>query len=146
MTQHPGGGLNVGGGLLGLAEQLPLTAASGAAGSAGMMAPGAGASAAVASQAAQIGIDEINRAISAGSQIAGIGAQGFLESFHLNDSALAELCESWAGRILGAAANAKPSLPNMAGAQTPEQANVGGSKQEMPTARARTRTTPTATR
>lgn len=94
-------GLGVGGGILG--------AAMGAGGGAlNMMAPGAGI-------AAQIGIDEINRAIQAGAQIAGIGVEGLMETFLPVESELADPSRGWFGRILGAVASVKPVAKNISG-------------------------------
>lgn len=149
-TQHPGGGLNVGGGLLGLAEQAPLQAAVAGASGAGGALPGAGsaagAGAAIAAQAAQIGIDEINRGISFGGEVAGIAGEGLLQTFHLNDSALADPGKSWAGRILGAAAN-----PNRPSRTWPEcrrpnrPISAAPSRAVTTPVRARTRTAPRTT-
>jgi TP901 family phage tail tape measure protein len=123
-----------GGGLLGIAQSLPSMAMS-AAGSAGdaasFGAPGGSVAAALASQFAQIGIDEINRGIQAAGQIAGIGASGLLQTFSLNDSPLADPSKSWGGRLLVAASGAKASLPNMAGMLTPGQ-NPDGKTEGQP--------------
>jgi TP901 family phage tail tape measure protein len=138
MQGSEGGGFGIGGGLIGLAESLPMTLASGAAGAGGMganmLAPGAGAGAgaasAVLSQAAQIGIDEINRAIGFAGQAASIGVSGLLETFNLNDSPLADPSKSWLGRLAIGLSGAKPALPNMAG-MSPQQGSsdqTGGDK------------------
>ncbi|WP_142927423.1 tape measure protein [Mycobacterium marinum] len=115
-------GIGIGGGLIGLAQQsIPqaISAAVGAAGAAGgMAAPGAGAGAgaagAIISAAAQIGIDEINRAIGFGAQAAGIGVGGLLETFIPNESALADFSGGWFGRIAGAVAGVNAQVPNIA--------------------------------
>ena len=109
------GGIGVGGGgllgMLGSAAQSGIgLAASGAA-----MGMDGGAGGAVASAMAGIGIQEIQRAISAGGQYVGALAGGLLETFSLNDSALADPGKSWLGRIGIAAAGARPALPNSAG-------------------------------
>ncbi|OBA58308.1 phage tail tape measure protein [Mycobacterium sp. 1100029.7] len=117
MAGSPGDGIQISGGLIGLAESLPGMAAS----SAGGAFPGGGAAGALASQAAQIGIDEINRGIQFAGQAVGIGAEGLLQTFSLNDSPLADPSKGWGGRILSAAAGVKGALPNMAGMATPGQ-------------------------
>ena len=109
------GGIGIGGGgllgMLGSAAQSGIgLAASGAA-----MGMDGGAGGAVASAMAGIGIQEIQRAISAGGQYVGALAGGLLETFSLNDSALADPGKSWLGRIGIAAAGARPALPNSAG-------------------------------
>ena len=109
------GGIGIGGGgllgMLGSAAQSGIgLAASGAA-----MGMDGGAGGAVASAMAGIGIQEIQRAISAGGQYVGALAGGLLETFSLNDSALADPGKSWLGRIAIAAAGARPALPNSAG-------------------------------
>ena len=109
------GGVGIGGGgllgMLGSAAQSGIgLAASGAA-----MGMDGGAGGAVASAMAGIGIQEIQRAISAGGQYVGALAGGLLETFSLNDSALADPGKSWLGRIAIAAAGARPALPNSAG-------------------------------
>ncbi len=92
--------------------------ASSAAGAAGMATMGmdGGAGGAVASAAMQIGIQEGMRAISYAGQLAGIGVGGLMETFSLNDSALADPGKSWLGRIAMGVAGARPALPNSAGA------------------------------
>lgn len=64
---------------------------------------------------AQIGIDEMNRAIQAGAQLAGIGVEGLMETFLPVESELADPARGWAGRILGAFAGVKPVAENVAG-------------------------------
>lgn len=129
--RYPGQGLNVpksdgigfDGGLIGLGESaIPtaISAAAGAAGAAGSAAaPGSGAAAgaagAIISAAAQIGIDEINRAIGFGAQAAGILAGGLMETFVPNESPLADVSGGWIGRIAGAVAGVAPQIPNVAG-------------------------------
>ncbi|WP_373167474.1 tape measure protein [Mycobacterium marinum] len=129
--RYPGEGLNIpksdgisiNGGFLGLLQQaIPtaVNAAVGAAGAAGgMAAPGAGAGAgaagAIMAAAAQIGIDEINRAINFGGQAVGTLAQGFGETFIPNESALADFSGGWFGRIAGAVAGVNAQVPNIAG-------------------------------
>ena len=109
------GGIGIGGGgllgMLGSAAQSGIgLAASGAA-----MGMDGGAGGAVASAMAGIGIQEIQRAISAGGQYVGALAGGLLETLSLNDSALADPGKSWLGRIGVAVAGARPALPNSAG-------------------------------
>jgi hypothetical protein len=123
------GGIGFGGGLIG-------AAAGAASGAASMLAPGSGA-------AADIGMQEINRAVGAMGQYAGNAVGGALETLSLNDSALADPGKSWFGRLAIAAAGMRPALPNSAGEQggkenknmaeggkpppplTPEQAAIG---------------------
>ncbi|WP_196806427.1 hypothetical protein [Mycobacterium simiae] len=106
-----------------MAESMPGMAMQMAGGAGAMTGVGAGAAPAMAlaSQAAQIGIDEINRGIQFAGEVAGIGASGLLQTFMLNDSPLADPSKSWGGRILSAAAGAKAALPNMAGMANPGQ-------------------------
>lgn len=102
-----------GGGLLG-------AAAGAAAAGANMFAPGAGI-------AAQIGIQEIERAIGFGAQAAGIGVQGLIQTFL--PAGASELAQNnWITKIAGGVMGARPALPNLAGGGntkqglTPEQA------------------------
>ncbi|ANN98204.1 phage tail tape measure protein [Mycobacteroides abscessus] len=75
-----------------------------------LMAPGAG-------QAAQTGMKLANRAIEFGSQAAGIGVQGVMDTFlPTGGSELAS--KSWLTKILGGVAGAAPALPNVAGKAT----------------------------
>ena len=116
-------GIGVGGGLIGLTQSGIGTAIQGAAGAGAMGAnagaPGAGAAAGAAgsliSAAAQIGIDELNRAIGAAGQYAGAAVGGIMETLSLNDSALADPGKSWFGRFAVAAAGMRPALSNTAG-------------------------------
>jgi len=125
------GGLGLGGGLIGLAGSLGSSAA-GAAGMATMGMDG-GAGGAVASAAMQIGIQEGMRAISYAGQLAGIGVGGLMETFSLNDSALADPGKSWLGRIAMGVAGARPALPNTAGASGGTQnENMAESGKEPP--------------
>lgn len=83
-----------------------------------LMAPGAG-------QAAQTGMKLANRAIEFGSQAAGIGVQGVMDTFlPTGGSELAS--KSWLTKILGGVAGAAPALPNVAGKATaPPNPNQG---------------------
>lgn len=89
-----GGGMSaVGGGL-----------AAGAAAGAGTMGIGL---------AAQIAMQEIQRAIQFGGQMAGIGIEGLMQTFL--PAGASELAQnSWLTRIGGALAGARPALPNIA--------------------------------
>jgi len=109
------GGLGFSGGIIGAAGGA-ITSAIGAAGAAGTMGMDGGAGGAMASAAAQIGIQEGMRAIAYAGQLAGIGVSGLMETFSLNDSALADPGKSWLGRIAMGVAGARPALPNSAGA------------------------------
>lgn len=89
-----------GGGVMGMAMQAGGMALD-------AMAPGAG-------QAAQTGVKLINRAIQYGGQVAGIGAQGLMET--LLPTGGSELANNnWLTRIVGGLAGAAPALPNLAG-------------------------------
>jgi hypothetical protein len=108
------GGLS--GGLLG-AIQGAAGSAAGAAGMAGMAGGGGGggaaAGAAIASLGAQIGIEELNRAIAFAGQAAGIGVSGLMETFlPTGGSELAN--NGWLPKILGGIVGMKPLLPNFA--------------------------------
>jgi hypothetical protein len=82
------------------------------------MFPGGGA-------AAQIGMQEINRAIKAVGNYAGIGIEGLKETFvPTGGSQLAS--HGWVSRIAGGLAGAHPELPNTAGkAATPGPIDPG---------------------
>lgn len=89
------------------------------------MLPGAG-------QAAQTLVKLGNRAIQYGGQVAGIGAQGLMETFlPTGGSELAQ--NNWLTRIVGGLAGSAPTLPNVAGDKqpTPEQvANIDPNTQQ----------------
>ncbi|ORB27166.1 phage tail tape measure protein [Mycolicibacterium moriokaense] len=105
-----------GGGLLGMAMSGP--------GAVGGLLPGAGAGGPFIGQAAQIGIDEINRAISAGAELTGIAVEGLMETFSPVESELADPARGWAGRILGSIAGVSANVaPNIAGALTQQMNN-----------------------
>lgn len=93
-----------------------MDAAMMAAGGLDLLAPGAG-------QVAQTGMKLANRAIQYGGQVAGIGAQGLMETFlPTGGSELAN--NNWLTRIVGGLAGAAPAIPNAAGKSsqpTPEQ-------------------------
>lgn len=106
-----GGGVGVGGGL--------MEGAMMAAGGLDMLAPGAG-------QAAQTGMKLANRAIQFGSQVAGIGASGLMETLLPSGSPLGNIGNSWLGKAAGAIASARPALPNVAAQQAPPNPNAQG--------------------
>jgi hypothetical protein len=81
---NPSQGFEVGGGILGTAEQAAETAASMAA---NMAAPGSGVA---ASQATNMAFQLANRAIGYAGQLAGIGISGIMETFLPNNSPLAD--------------------------------------------------------
>ncbi|EUA18479.1 phage tail tape measure protein, TP901 family [Mycobacterium xenopi 3993] len=84
---------------------MPMAAIQTAASGLNMLAPGAGI-------AAQIGIQEINRAIAYAGQVAGIGVQGLMETFlPTAGSQLAQ--NNWITRIVGGIAGARPSCPTL---------------------------------
>jgi TP901 family phage tail tape measure protein len=86
-----------------------------------LLAPGAG-------QAAQTGMKLANRAIEYGSQVAGIGVQGLMDTFlPTGGSELAN--KSWLTKIVGGIAGAAPALPNMAGKATAPPASGPGADQ-----------------
>ena len=103
-----GGKLGIQGGLLGGAISGAIGAGSAAA---DVFAPGSGAA---ISAVAQIAMQEINRAIAFGGQLAGIGVEGLMETFlPAGASQLAQ--SSWLTRIAGGLVGASPVLPNLAG-------------------------------
>ncbi|WP_293308893.1 phage tail tape measure protein [Mycolicibacterium sp.] len=122
------GGIGFGGGLLGAAGSA-ISSGIGLAASGAAMGMDGGAGGAIASAAASIGIQEIQRAAGAVGQYAGALAGGVLETFSLNDSALGDPSKSWLGKIGGAIAGVRPSLPNSAGkeggAANPNMAEAG---------------------
>ena len=110
-----GGGIGVGGGL--------MDGAMMAAGGLDMLAPGAG-------QAAQTGMKLANRAIQFGSQVAGIGVSGLMETFLPSGSPLGSIGNSWFGKAAGAIASARPALPNTAAQQAPPNPNAQAAGQQ----------------
>jgi hypothetical protein len=144
-----GGGFDItGGGLLGLAQQGLMMAATSGAGMAGAaaamggggggmgMGAGSDAAAAIASLGMETAIKLGERGIEYGAQVAGIGVQGLLETFlPAGGSELAN--SNWLTRIVGGIAGAAPALANLAGgnnqstlpgvgAPTPEQIAAQG--------------------
>lgn len=109
----PSGGVGFSGGLIGSLMSAAMSAAGSASGAAGA---GGGAGGAAASAAAEIGMQLLGRAAGAAGQYAGAAAGGLLETFSLNDSALADPGRSWLGRLMIAGAGMRPALPNTAGA------------------------------
>ncbi|MEB3021315.1 tape measure protein [[Mycobacterium] crassicus] len=104
---------------------MPLDAMMTAASALDVLAPGAG-------MAAQKGIQLINRAIGYGGQLAGIGVGGLLNTFTTRESPLADMGNSWFGRIASGFAGARPAGKNMAGQSTlpnPEDARKQGGQQ-----------------
>jgi len=106
---RPGGmnntskGFGISGGLMQMAESA-ITAAAGAtpAGPAGSM-------------ATQSAFQLLNRAIGFGGQLVGIGLEGLMQTFSLNDSALADPSNSLFGKVALGIAGAHPSPGNSAG-------------------------------
>lgn len=77
---------------------------------------GGSPSGAVASAAINIGMQELNEAISKGGQAAGALVGGFQQTFGLQQFAQTPLAQnSWITRIVGGIAGAQPQLPNVAG-------------------------------
>ena len=108
----PGGGVS-GGGLIGLAEQGIVGAAT----AAGFM----GAGGPLAGMAAQAGTQIANQAISTGVQAASILASAPLQTFGLQGGqfgAPTVQLGGWAGKILGGLVGQQTNLPNIAGATT----------------------------
>ncbi|MCV7348273.1 hypothetical protein [Mycolicibacterium rhodesiae] len=122
-------GISIGkGGVLGLIGSAATSAAGLAAGMGSMGGGGAAASA-----AAQIGIDELNRAIGFGAQAVGIGVQGLMETFLPVESQLADPTRGWFGRILGGVAGIRPVAENLAGAMGKgDRANTAGNGDQPP--------------
>lgn len=121
------GGFGISGGIIGAAQ---TALAEGAAGAANAFAPGSGGA---ASAAVDLATQEANRAAGYVGQLAGIGAEGLLETFSLNDSALSDPSKSLPGKVIFGIAGAHPNLPNSAGQSQPplqkdDQQN-GGQKQ-----------------
>jgi hypothetical protein len=121
-----------GGGLIGVGYAAIDSAIQGALAAAGTggggFAPGAGgieAAGPMISAAAQIGIDEINRAIEFGGKAVGIGVEGMMETFLPVESELADPARGWAGRLLGGLAGVSSQLPNIAGGLTQSLAGNG---------------------
>lgn len=101
---------------------MGIAAAAGAAHEGGAVGPdgirrfegGGDVASSVASAAINIGIDEINRAISFAGQATGILASGVMETFlPAGGSELAN--NNWITRFLGGIVGARPALPNVAG-------------------------------
>lgn len=90
---------------------MPLDAMMTAASALDVLAPGAG-------MAAQKGIQLVNRAIGFGGQLAGIGVSGLMSTFLPHESPLADMGNSWFGRIASGFAGARPAGKNMAGQST----------------------------
>ena len=121
-----GGGFDItGGGLVGLAQQGLIAAASSGAGMAGAgaamgagggggMGAGSGAASAIASLGMETAIKLGMRGIEYGAEVAGIGVQGLLETFlPAGGSELAS--NNWITRIVGGIAGAAPAMANLAG-------------------------------
>jgi TP901 family phage tail tape measure protein len=102
------GGIGFGGGLIGAAMSA-----------AGSMAGGLGGG--VAAAGSDMAMQLIGRAIGAGGQYMGNLVGAGIETFLPNGSALGDPSSSWFGRLAGAAAGIRPSLPNTAGALGGEQ-------------------------
>lgn len=103
-----------GGGFQGLGG-LPMAGMQMAGMAADLFMPGAG-------QAAQTGIQVMNRTAGYIGQLAAIGVGGLMETFLPNNSETGDPSKSWIGRIASGLAGARPALPNTAGSQAPAQA------------------------
>lgn len=119
-----GGGVGFGGGMMGMAMDMASQAGGMAING---MAPGAGAA---ASMGSQIAMDMMNRTAGYIAQVAGIGAQGLLETFMLSDTPLADPTNTVLGRIAIGIAGARPQIPNVAGMMAGQQ--VAGGTQSGP--------------
>jgi hypothetical protein len=108
-----GSGLTVGGGLTGAAINAAIQAGALAIDS---QAPGAGQAAAIA---AQIAMQEGQRAIQYAGQVAGIAVSGLQETF-LPAGASELASNNWITRIAGGIMGAHPALPNIAGKPSTE--------------------------
>lgn len=111
-SQSPSGGPG-GEGFQGIGG-LPLAGMQMAGMAADLMAPGMG-------QAAQTGIEVLNRTAGYIGQLGAIGIGGLMETFLPNNSAAADPSKSWLGRIAGGLAGARPATPNAAGQSAPPQ-------------------------
>lgn len=111
-----------GGGGFGGLGGMPMQAIMAATPALDAMAPGAGI-------AAQIGIQEANRAAAYAGQVGGIAVSGLLETLLPNNSPLADPGKSWVGRIAGGFAGARPALPNQAGGEQPNPAGQSAKPQ-----------------
>lgn len=130
----PPQGKGSGGAALGGLAMGAINSAISAAGMAGDAAGGFGGGQAAAA-VAQAMMQLVNRGIQFGSQAAGIGVQGLMETFLPSGSDLAN--NNWITKIAGGLAGAMPMLPNIAGAMggggedgaapplTPDQAAQG---------------------
>ena len=103
--------VGAGGGGFGGLGGMPMAGLQAATASLDMLAPGA-------SIAANIGIQQINRAAAQVGKYAGIGVGGLLETFGLGDSG-----SGWFGRIAAGVGGAKPQIPNVAGQSAPMPGN-----------------------
>ena len=133
-----GGGFDItGGGLVGLAQQGLMAAATSGAGMAGAgaamgggggggMGAGSGAASAIASLGMETAIKLGQRGIEYGAEVAGIATQGLLETFlPAGGSELAS--NNWLTRLVGGIAGAAPAMANLAGGKNQSMLpGVGG--------------------
>ncbi|QGJ91841.1 tape measure protein [Mycobacterium phage Traaww1] len=110
--QQPSGSSGGGGGLGFTPGGAIDMAGQAAAAAANAFAPGSGI-------AVQKGMEVANRAMKFGGQLIGIGAEGLMETFLLNDSPLADPSKSWFGKVAMGIGNIKPAGENTAGQTTP---------------------------
>lgn len=111
-------GFGVSGGAIGTAESAAAMALN-------ALAPGSG-------EAAQMAMQLMNRAIGYGGQLAGIGVEGLLETFALNDSPIADPTKSLFGKVAMGFAGAHPTAPNVAGQTAPPLKQDDGQDQKNP--------------
>lgn len=102
-----------GGGFAGIGG-LPLAAIQNATAGLDLLAPGA-------SQAAQVGIQVLNRTAGYIGQLGAIGVGGLLETFLPNNSSIADPSKSWLGKIASGFSGSRPATPNTAGSPAPAQ-------------------------
>lgn len=110
---------------------LPMAAIQGAIGAAGGAGGMFGGQAAAA--LADMGVKVLNRTAAYAGQMAGIGAQGLMETvLPSGDNPLSNIGNSWLGKLAGGLVGARPALPNMASQQSPLQAPDGKKQGEQP--------------
>ena len=134
LGQGPGAGLT-GGGILGMAEQLPAMAA-GAGGGAGA-AFGGGAAAAVAAAAWQdIAVPEINLGVQKGGQALAALAMAPMETMHLAGGQMGAPSvgsagqSGWTGKLLGSLLGSQFNAANIAGSTAPPKDSYGSDQQK----------------
>ena len=105
-----------GGGFQGMGG-LPMDAAMMATTGLDALMPGAGA-------LAKVGVQLANRTVAYLGQVAGIGVSGLFETLSLGDNPMGSFGKTWAGRLAGGFAGARPALPNIAGQAAPAMSSA----------------------